>query len=53
MTLHDKDPTAKGGDENAVIRSGMASVTALSLNRSVNVSQPPVSFTITARAANE
>jgi 5'-nucleotidase len=50
MTLHDKDPTTQGGDENAVLRNGQASVTALSLNRSIEVKQPPVSF---AKAANE
>ena len=44
MTLHDKDPTTSGDFENAVIRSGKCSVTALTLDRSVEVSLPAVMF---------
>jgi 5'-nucleotidase len=44
MTFHDKDPTAIGGYENEIIRSGRASVTALSLDRSVDVAAPAVFF---------
>jgi len=44
MTLHDKDPTAKGGHEHAILRRGDVAVSALSLDRSVEVELPAVKF---------
>ncbi|MGE3622700.1 MAG: 5'/3'-nucleotidase SurE [Bdellovibrionales bacterium] len=44
MRLHDRDPTTSGEFEHAVIRRGEVCVTALSLDRSVEVSLPPVAF---------